>query len=106
LKFVFREIIEGNLAPGLYNVCDAGHLSTSELYRVCARALNKKVFVVSVPESLIKFLFRLAGKSAMLQKLTEDMEISNKKLLSALKKPLPVSMEEGLTQTIQSFREQ
>lgn len=41
--------------------------------------------------------------SERLQKLTESYVVSNAKLKSALNKPLPLSSEEGLRRTIQSF---
>ena len=42
--------------------------------------------------------------SERLQKLTESYVVSNKKIVQAIGKPLPISSEDGLRLTFKSFR--
>jgi hypothetical protein len=47
---------------------------------------------------------RLPLNSERLQKLTENYEVSNKKIFAVIGKSLPVSSEEGLLKTFESFK--
>jgi hypothetical protein len=49
-------------------------------------------------------LLNLPLNEERLQKLTESYVVSNKKILSALGKPLPISSKEGLMKTFRSFQ--
>jgi nucleoside-diphosphate-sugar epimerase len=103
-NFVMDHLVTGNIPSGIYNVADDGSLSTNELIRVIAQALGKKERIWKVPTGLIRFLFSVYNRK-MLQKLTDDMVVSNAKLLHCIGAPLPVSMEEGLRRTVMSFNQ-
>jgi nucleoside-diphosphate-sugar epimerase len=104
-NFVFgvKKIISKNIPSGIYNFADTGFLSTTELYRLIAVASGKKSLIFNIHPSIIKAIFALAGKSAMLKKLTENMMVSNKKWLEAVGEELPVNGGDGIVKTIKSF---
>jgi nucleoside-diphosphate-sugar epimerase len=104
-NFSILQLITQEVESGIYHLADNGFLSTSELYKIIAGALGKKGRVLKIPQPLIRLLFGLIGKSAMLHKLTEDMMVSNQKLLHQIKEPLPIAIEDGLRSTIKSFRD-
>jgi hypothetical protein len=66
--------------------------------------MEKRERIWNIPVGVVRFLFSLYNKK-MLQKLTENMVVSNAKVLSAIRKPLPVSIEEGLRRTVRSFNQ-
>jgi nucleoside-diphosphate-sugar epimerase len=104
-NFIVDQFMKGNIESGIYHLADEGFLSTTELYGVIAQTLGKKPRIWNIPASLIRFIFSLIAKRKMLDKLTEDMMVSNKKVLKAIGKPLPVGLHDGLARTIKSFRE-
>ena len=110
LCFVIKEIIDREDFPtGTYNIADNDPISTNELIRIIAFSVNKKLLILKIPKFIIVTLskigdfFNLSFNSERLSKLTENYLVSNKKILKALKKNLPVSSKEGLIFTIQSM---
>lgn len=111
LCFVIKELLENSAIPsGVYQVSDDTALSTNELIQLLGVSLGKKNRVLNIPSSWIKCLAKLGGylnlplNSERLQKLTENYVVSNKKLLHAIGKPLPIESKEGLLKTLQSFK--
>jgi nucleoside-diphosphate-sugar epimerase len=110
LCFVINEIIEREEIPsGIYQLADNEALSTNDLIKILGTSLNKKISIWNIPTFLIKFLAKLGDvlhlpiNSERLQKLTENYIVSNRKIIRAIGKELPVSAKEGLIKTFQSF---
>lgn len=101
-NFIIDQLISGNISSGIYHLADEGTLSTRELIEVMSSALGKKQLILNIPPRIVRFLFGLYDKKK-LQKLTEDMVVSNVKLVKSIGKPLPVSIREGIRKTIRSF---
>lgn len=111
LCFVIKYLIENEKVPsGVYNLADDTPLSTNEVIGLLAKSLGKKATVINANSSLIKVLARLGDyaylplNSERLQKLTDNYIVSNQKIKKAIGKALPVSTEEGLMKTFESFR--
>jgi nucleoside-diphosphate-sugar epimerase len=112
LCFIFRELIERKDIPsGVYNVADDLPLSTNEVIKMIAKSKGKMPSIWKLSKRLIKLLARVGDflklplNSERLQKLTESYVVSNAKIKQALGKPLPVSSNDGLIRTFQSFAE-
>jgi len=111
LMFVFKELIEREDIPsGVYNVADDAPLSTNEMILILATSHNRKPRIWNISKGLIELgaklgnVLKLPLNEERLQKLTESYVVSNKKLMDAIGKPLPVSSREGLLKTFQSFQ--
>lgn len=103
LNFIMQSFIEKDIPSGIFHVADDGYISTKELYRVIAVEIGKTPRVWNFPVGLIRLLFSVFGKRTMLNKLTEDMLVSNKKISQYIPSPLPLEIQEGLKKTIKSF---
>jgi nucleoside-diphosphate-sugar epimerase len=110
LCFVIKELIERiDIPSGIYNMADDKPLSTNELIKIIAETKQQKAKILKIPKSFIKSLATIGNylplplNTERLQKLTESYIVSNNKLVNALGKPLPVSVEDGLRNTINSF---
>ena len=111
LLFILRELIENESIPsGIYNLSDDEAISTNELISFIADSKHRKPMIWKISKSWIIFMvkmgdfFRLPMNSERLQKLTESYMVSNKKIKSAIGKPLPLSSKEGLLKTFNSFQ--
>jgi nucleoside-diphosphate-sugar epimerase len=111
LMFIFKELIEREDIPsGIYNIADDMPLSTNEIIAILAESQNKNPKICKVSKRLIELIakvgdvLKLPLNEERLQKLTESYIVSNKKLINAIGKPLPVSSREGLLKTFQSFQ--
>jgi nucleoside-diphosphate-sugar epimerase len=110
LCFVINEIVENELMPsGIYNVADNQAISTNQLITLLSKSQNKIPKTLAIPKKIIVILaiigdiLRLPLNSERLQKLTESYVVNNLKIVAAISKPLPISAEEGLIKTFNSF---
>jgi nucleoside-diphosphate-sugar epimerase len=110
LCFVIKELLENKTVPSsIYQVADDESLSTNELIQLLGASLGKKTKIWKINVPFIKFLASIGDKiplplnSERLQKLTENYEVSNEKIVKALGKQLHVSAREGLMRTFESF---
>jgi nucleoside-diphosphate-sugar epimerase len=111
LIFIFKELIEREDIPSsVYNVADDIPLSTNAVISILAESQYRKPRIWSISKRLIEFIAKMGNvlklplNEERLQKLTDSYVVSNKKLMNAIGKPLPVSSREGLLKTFQSFQ--
>ena len=111
LCFVINELLENTAIPsGVYQVSDDVPLSTNQLIQLLGTSLNKKSSIWNINSSWINGVATLGDylhfplNSERLQKLTETYVVSNRKIVTAMGKPLPIQSEEGLLKTFQSFK--
>ena len=111
LNFLIERIIsDQNMASGIYNFSDDKALSTNDLVKIIANTSGKTERLLKIPKHLISFVaktgdyLKLPLNSERLKKLTENYIVSNQKIKTALNiDSLPVSAEEGMKKTIESF---
>ncbi len=111
LMFIFKELIEREDIPsGIYNVADDVPISTNEVISILAESQKRNPKIWNISKGLIELaakignVLKLPLNEERLQKLTDSYVVSNKKLMSAIGKPLPVSSRDGLLRTFQSFQ--
>lgn len=84
-------------------VSDGEDLSTTELLRRMAAALNVPARLLPVPQKLLEMGFRMAGKSDLAQRLCGSLQVDITKACAMLDwKPL-ISVDEGLRRTAEGF---
>lgn len=109
LLFIISKILEGAIPPGIYNVADDKPLSTNRLVELIGKAHGRNAVVWNIPKALVSLtayignFLHLPLNEDRLQKLTENYIVSNKKIMSFIDEPLPISAEDGIINTIESF---
>ncbi|MDH0673403.1 NAD-dependent epimerase/dehydratase family protein [Empedobacter sp. GD03861] len=112
LSFLILEMLKNStISSGIYNFADDKSLSTNELVTLIANASGKKAKLWNISNKMISNVAKIGDKiklplnSERLKKLTESYEVSNQKIKTALGiKALPLTAEQGLIKTIQSFK--
>ena len=109
--FVIQQILEREDIPsGIYNLADNDAISTNRLIELIAISKHKKAKIYKISQKKINRLAKLGDllslplNSERLEKLTENFVVSNEKIVKAIGKPLPVSAENGLMKTYNSFK--
>jgi nucleoside-diphosphate-sugar epimerase len=112
LSFIIRELITNKEIPsGVYNVSDDDPIDTNDIIRLISNVQNKKAIIWNIPKCLIKCIAKIGDvlplplNSERLNKLTETYVVSNKKLVDAIGKKLPVNSKKGMLFTLNSFGE-
>ena len=110
LIFVINQIIEKNIEPGVYNMADDAAISTNRLIEIISTSRGKRARVWKMNRKLISItaqigdLLHLPLNAERLKKLTESYMVSNQKLKNALDiEKMPVSAEDGMKKTLNSF---
>ena len=109
LCFVINQILVDKPKSGIYNVADDKAISTNELVSLIGKNSKKHPKILKLPKYLIYFIAKLGNyipiplNTERLEKLTENYEVSNKKIKEALKCNLPLTTKEGISITIKSF---
>ena len=107
--FALQNIIEKNITPGIYNLADSEDLSTNELIDLIGVAINKKVKKWSISPNIMSSIARVGDiiplplNSERLQKLTENYQVNNQKIIAAIGSEFPLSSREGIIKTIKTF---
>jgi nucleoside-diphosphate-sugar epimerase len=109
--FVIQQILElEDITSGVYNLADDDAISTNRLIELIAISKNKKAIIYKISKNKINRLAKLGDflklplNTERLEKLTENFVVSNEKIVKAIGKPLPVSAEDGLMKTLNSFK--
>lgn len=112
-SFFIKEIILRHhlLSQNLYHIADDQPLSTKEIILTIQEVCKKKVINLSLPKGLISAIAKIGDvlpiplNSKRLKKMTATLLVSNQKIKKELGiKTLPLSAEDGLKKTIESFK--
>jgi nucleoside-diphosphate-sugar epimerase len=79
-----------------YFVCDGNDISTSTLIQKISVSLNKPAYLFSVPNFLLRLVGRIIGKSLVVERLIENLQVSDKKIRTQLGWTPPFNMIQGL----------
>lgn len=110
--FIHQILIKGEgLKSGVYHISDDEPISTLQLIKIISDVTSKKVFNLFIPKEVVRFFakigdyLKLSLNSTRLIKMTGNLLVSNRKIKEMVGiDKLPISAEEGLIRTIQSFK--
>ena len=88
------------VAGETFMVSDGQDVSTPELIRMIARAMNKKAVLFSLHPGILKALCKITGKSEELEKLTRSLLVDSSKIRNLLGWKPPFTLEEGIRETV------
>lgn len=110
LLFIVEQLIENKMIiSGVYNISDNKPISTNKIISLIAKSQNRNHIILNFPKILVRLLTKLGDKinislnSKNLKKLTESYIVSNKKIVDAIGKKLPVESYDGMLNTFKSF---
>jgi len=81
-------------------VSDGQDVSTPDLIKIIASAMNKKTVLFSLHPGILKALCRVVGKSEELEKLTGTLLVDSSKIRSLLGWKPSFTLEEGIKKTV------
>lgn len=112
LSYLVLSILKNStIESGIYNFADDYALSTNEVVEIISKSIGKKPYFIHISPDLIKNLVKIGDylplplNSERLKKLTESYVVSNSKIKKAIGvEVLPISSQDGLFNTISSFK--
>lgn len=109
LCFIIKETIENEITDGYYHLADDEPTHTQDLIEMIFEISGKKSRKINLPMLIIWIAAQLGNILPVpfdmhrYGKLTSDFVVDNQKIKEAIGKPLPVTSQEGIRQTIESF---
>ena len=85
-------------------VSDGEDVSTTELLRRTAQAMNKKAFLLPVPQSMLELGATLFGKRAVAQRLCGSLLVDITKTRSLLSWTPPLTLDLGLKKAVEGMK--
>lgn len=99
-------VVHPAAAGQTYLVSDGEDVSTPDLIRRTATALDLPARLFPVPASFMRLAGKLSGKSDVVNRLTGSLTIDNAKIRRELGWKPPFTLEEGLAETARWFKSQ
>ena len=100
VDMLIRCIKHPDAAGKTFLVSDGEDLSTPELVRFIASAMDQPVKLFSLPKVLLKFFGFITGKKKEMNKLIGSLQIDNSYTRKTLNWTPPVSVEEGIRRMV------
>ena len=92
------------LAAGeTFLVSDGQDVSTPDLIKMIARAMNKKAVLFSLYPGVLKALCKIIGKTEELEKLTGSLLVDSSKIRNLLGWKPPFTLEEGIREMVKGL---
>jgi len=92
-------------AGQIFLVSDGEDISTTELLRRTAQAMEKKAFLLPVPAFVLEWGAALLGKRAVAQRLCGSLQLDINKTRQLLGWTPPLSVDEGLRLAAEGYRQ-
>ncbi len=86
-----------------FMLSDGQDISTPDLIKMIACAMNKKLVLFSLHPCVLKSLCRIAGRSEELEKLTGTLLVDSSKIRNLLGWKPPFTLEEGIKETVRGI---
>ncbi|WP_029897406.1 UDP-glucose 4-epimerase family protein [Desulfohalovibrio reitneri] len=94
-------------APGrTFLVSDGRDLSTADLVRILARHMGRPCRLLPIPPAILRFAARALGKSALADRLLNDLQLDPSRLQTTLDWTPLQTPEEAMQQTAEWFEEE
>ena len=81
-------------------VSDGQDISTPDLMKMIATAMNKKLILLPLPSGILKVLAACAGQGQAMEKLTGSLRIDSSKIRNLLGWKPPFTLYEGIRETV------
>ena len=98
-------IVHPAAANQTFLVSDGKDVSTTQLLRKMATALNKTSYLLAVPSALLEWGASLVGKKSLSQRLCGSLQVDITKTTKLLGWTPPVSIDQALRDTASAFQE-
>jgi len=103
VDFVNICVIHPAAAGQTFLVSDGEDVSTSELLRLVAKAMDKKIFLFPIPVDSLELFALLIRKKTLFLRLCNSLQVDIEKNLSLLGWSPPFTLEQGIKRTVEGL---
>src|SRR5262249_11021906 len=95
-SLVLTAAVHSSAAGQTFLASDGEDISTTELVRKLARALNCRARLIPIPVAILRSLGKLSGRGSLMQQLCGSLQVDITKTRSLLGWKPPLSLDDGL----------
>ncbi|PHS70952.1 MAG: UDP-glucose 4-epimerase [Methylophaga sp.] len=103
-SFLMHCVEHPRAANQTFLISDGEDVSTTELLKKVANAFEKKIFLLPIPVSLMKFSAKLMGKSDMANRLFSSLQVDSSKARELLGWQPVITMDEQLKKIAEAYQ--
>jgi nucleoside-diphosphate-sugar epimerase len=103
VDLIVQSVKNDNAAGQIFMVSDGHDVSTEDLIRAIAAAMNKRPMLLPVPSAVLHGLANLVGKKAIAERVLGSLQVDIAHTLDTLHWSPPYSFEYGIEQTVKYF---
>ncbi len=104
IDFIMLCINHPSAANQTFLVSDDEDVSTTQLIKYIKEASGKRPLLIPVPQSWLRFVFQLMGKSSFSDRLLGNLQVDITKAKTLLNWKPPYSLKEGIKKTVSDFK--
>jgi nucleoside-diphosphate-sugar epimerase len=101
VDFIIRCIEHPKAANEIFLISDGDDVSTTELLKRTAAAMNNKAFLLPIPESWMRFVANILGKQDLADRLLGSLQVDSSKAFDLLDWKPVTTMDEQLKKTVE-----
>jgi nucleoside-diphosphate-sugar epimerase len=103
VDLIVQSVKNGNASGQIFMVSDGHDVSTGDLIRAIAGAMNKRPMLLPVPPVILQGLANFVGKKAIAERLLGSLQVDISHTVDTLHWLPPYSFEYGIEQTVKYF---
>jgi UDP-glucose 4-epimerase len=104
IDFIMLCINHPSAANQTFLVSDDDDVSTTQLIKYIKEVSGKRPLLIPVPQSWLRFVFQLMGKSSLSDRLLGNLQVDITKAKTLLNWKPPYSVKEGIKKTVSDFK--
>ena len=105
IDFILTCIESSKAANQVFLIADKEVLSTTELIQIISDQMGKKITLLPVPQTILRWCLKIVGKDRLIDQLLNNMEICSHHAKKLLDWEPPYSMKEQLQKTVNHYNE-
>jgi nucleoside-diphosphate-sugar epimerase len=102
VDFIIHCIEHPKAANEVFLISDGDDVSTTELLKRTAAAMNTKAFLLPIPESWMRFFAKILGKQDLADRLLGSLQVDSSKAFDLLDWKPVTTMDEQLKKTVEA----
>ncbi|MFD1260112.1 UDP-glucose 4-epimerase family protein [Entomomonas asaccharolytica] len=103
VDLLYRVMEHPKAADQVFLVADGEDLSTPQLLKAVAKAMNKSANLIPIPVSCLRLMATVVGKKNIARQLCDSLQVDISKAKTLLDWQPPFSVQQGLEKTVNAF---
>lgn len=103
VDFILCSVSHPKAANEIFLISDQESISTPQMLRCLSQGMGKRMLLLPVPVSLMRFAAKLVGREALFNQLCGSLEVDSSKARNLLGWTPPIAVKDAMRKTAQAY---